>query len=32
MPTKPFLAGRQEFAAVYGVPGTLITQWLGRGS
>ncbi|MGW3827824.1 hypothetical protein ACWEAF_37555 [Streptomyces sp. NPDC005071] len=31
MPKRPFLAGRQEFAAVYGVPGTLITQWLGRG-
>ncbi|MFD3456854.1 hypothetical protein ACFWVC_32345 [Streptomyces sp. NPDC058691] len=25
------MAGRQEFAAVYGVKGTQITQWLGRG-
>ncbi|MEU6318080.1 hypothetical protein [Streptomyces sp. NPDC047009] len=29
---KPFLAGRQEFAALYGVQGPQVTKWLGRGA
>jgi hypothetical protein len=29
---KPFLAGRQEFAALYGVKPTQVTQWLARGA
>ncbi|WP_324787009.1 hypothetical protein [Streptomyces sp. H51] len=28
---KPFLAGRQEFAALYGVKPTQVTQWVARG-
>lgn len=28
---KPFLAGRQEFAALYRVRGPQVTSWLGRG-
>lgn len=31
MPEKPFLAGRQEFGALYGVKPTQVTQWLRRG-
>jgi hypothetical protein len=31
MPKKVFLAGRQEFAAVYGVQPTMVTHWLARG-
>src|SRR5690242_13813050 len=31
MAGKPFLAGRQEFAALYGVKPTQVTQWLARG-
>lgn len=27
---KPFLAGRQEFAALYGVKPTQVTQWVAR--
>lgn len=30
MPKKPFLAGRQEFAALYGVKPAQVTQWLAR--
>ncbi|WP_326604274.1 hypothetical protein [Streptomyces sp. NBC_01800] len=32
MPEKAFLAGRQEFAALYGVKGPQVTQWLTRGA
>ncbi|REE61459.1 hypothetical protein BX257_4038 [Streptomyces sp. 3212.3] len=28
---KPFLAGRQEFATLYGVKPTQVTQWIARG-
>jgi hypothetical protein len=28
---KPFLVGRQEFAALYGVQPTQVTQWVARG-
>jgi hypothetical protein len=28
---KPFLAGRKEFAALYGVKPTAVSEWLGRG-
>ncbi|MEU4095512.1 hypothetical protein [Streptomyces sp. NPDC026673] len=31
MSKKPFLVGRQEFAALYGVKATQVTQWVGRG-
>ncbi len=31
MAKKPFLAGRQEFAALYGVKPTQVTQWVARG-
>ncbi|WP_406515586.1 hypothetical protein OH809_24980 [Streptomyces sp. NBC_00873] len=32
MSKKPFLAGRQEFGALYGVKPTQVTQWLTRGA
>ncbi|MFB7329085.1 hypothetical protein [Streptomyces sp. NPDC056190] len=31
MEGKPFLAGRQEFAALYGVKPTMVTKWVVRG-
>ena len=30
MPKKPFLAGRQEFGALYGVKPAQVTQWVAR--
>ncbi|MFF3493751.1 hypothetical protein ACFYWS_20630 [Streptomyces sp. NPDC002795] len=32
MARKPFLAGRQEFGAAYGVNPTQVTQWVARGA
>jgi hypothetical protein len=32
MPKKPFLAGRQEFGALYGVKAPQVTQWVARGA
>lgn len=31
MQKKPFLAGRQEFGALYGVKAPQVTQWVARG-